>query len=227
MTTVVVDYGMGNVFSVCNALRKIGADVELTGELASIRSADRLVLPGVGAFARCMEAMRERGLVDALRDYAATGRPFLGICVGMQMLMDRSFEFGEQSGLGLIPGTVERIAGNERVPHIGWATLRADGEWHGTPLVGTDGAVYFVHSFHCVPVNEADRLAHVEYGGARITAAIRRGNLFGVQFHPERSGNVGQGILRSFVGGHLVNPLDNSLEQSELLRLKSQSTQRD
>jgi glutamine amidotransferase len=210
--TVVVDYGIGNVFSVCNALRRLGEDPHLTGDLLAIGQADRLILPGVGAFARCMDGLRERGLVDALRDYVGTGRPFLGICVGMQMLMDRSLEFGESTGLGFISGTVERIAsqgsGGEhlRVPHIGWAPLQPTGgtreRWLETPLARGDlthNAVYFVHSYHCVPADLSDRLAYVDYGGTEITAAVRRANIFGVQFHPERSGSVGQKVLQSFL----------------------------
>lgn len=203
--TVVVDYGIGNVFSVCNALRASGVDAELTGSLSAIRDADRVILPGVGAFARAMDALNEKGLSDTLRRYVDTGRPFLGICIGMQVLMERSEEFGEHAGLGFVPGSVERIpdtAANGdhlRVPHIGWAPLHGSKNWEETSLsdVG-NAAVYFVHSFHCVPNDPAHRIAHADYGGRKITAAIRHENILGVQFHPERSGDAGQKVLQAF-----------------------------
>lgn len=210
--TVVVNYGIGNVFSVCNALQRIGGGPELTSDMAAIRNADRVILPGVGAFARAMDALHQTGLSDTLRDFVATGRPFLGICIGMQVLMDRSTEFGETAGLGFVPGDVRRIpnkgpAGNHlRIPHIGWAPLRSsgsgDGCWAGTPLANTmsgDDAVYFVHSYHCMPDDPLDQIAFADYGGERVTAAVRHGNIMGVQFHPERSGVVGQNILRTFL----------------------------
>jgi glutamine amidotransferase len=210
--TVVVDYGIGNVFSVCNALRAIGSEAELTGDLSAIRNADRVILPGVGAFARAMDALHGKGISDALRDFVATGRPFLGICIGMQVLMDRSSEFGETEGLGFVPGSVERIASQSpsgqhlRVPHIGWAPLvpsqGAVESWNGTALEGAEDAgdaVYFVHSYHCRPADPAQRIAHVDYDGLEVTAAIRRDNITGLQFHPERSGRAGQKILERFL----------------------------
>jgi glutamine amidotransferase len=203
---VIVDYGIGNVFSVANALKAIGADVSLTRSFSEIRNADRLILPGVGAFARAMDALRELGLETVIRDYVATGRPFLGICIGMQVLMQRSTEFGAHEGLGFIEGSVERIQSQNpegrhiRVPHIGWSPLRAEQPWDGTPLASSgDGSVYFVHSFHCLPVDRQRVLATVDYDGISVTAAIRKDNIVGVQFHPERSGVVGQRILAAFV----------------------------
>lgn len=209
--TIVVDYGIGNVFSVCNALRRIGGEPELTGDLKAIRNADRVILPGVGAFARAMDALKAKGLAPVLQDYVATGRPFLGICIGMQVLMERSTEFGSHEGLGFIAGSVERIpdrgpSGNRlRVPHIGWAPLKPGGagsQWKDTPLAETtpDGAsVYFVHSYHCMPADPGHRMAIADYGSAEITAAIAKDNIVGVQFHPERSGETGQQILRTFL----------------------------
>ncbi|UYO40496.1 imidazole glycerol phosphate synthase subunit HisH [Rhodopseudomonas palustris] len=210
--TIVVDYGIGNVFSVCNALRAIGCEAKLTGDLTAIRKADRVILPGVGAFARAMDALHAKGISDALRDFVDTGRPFLGICIGMQVLMDRSSEFGDTKGLGFVPGTVERIAAvspsgqHLRVPHIGWAPLvpsHGSGEgWNGTALEGADDvgyAVYFVHSYHCRPDAPERLIAHVDYDGLQITAAIRCDNITGVQFHPERSGRAGQKILEQFL----------------------------
>jgi len=210
--TVVVDYGIGNVFSVCNAIKQVGAEACLTREHHEIRNAERLILPGVGAFARAMDALRSRGLAEPLKDFLATGRPFLGICIGMQVLMNASSEFGEHKGLGIIPGRVERIpahspdGGRLRIPHIGWATIRSSGEtaerWSGTPLVYANAerrSLYFVHSYHCVLDDDDHRIAFVNYGGHEITAAIRDGNVVGVQFHPERSGAVGQEFLSMFL----------------------------
>lgn len=212
MSTIVVDYGIGNVFSVCNAVRRAGGDVELTGDLRRIRQADRVILPGVGAFARAIEALNSKGISFALTDFIATGKPFLGVCVGMQLLMDRSTEFGSHKGLGFISGEVVRIpdvspSGSRlRVPHIGWAPLQpaapSGHDWSKTPLHryrDDGGAVYFVHSYHCMPIDPTHRLAFADYDGAEITAAIGRDNIMGVQFHPERSGEVGHQILRNFI----------------------------
>lgn len=209
---VVVDYGIGNVFSVCNALRRIGTEPNLTSETNVIRGADRLILPGVGAFASAMNQLRARGIIPALNDFVSTGRPFLGICIGMQVLMDRSTEFGNHEGLGFIPGKVDRIPSTApsgirlRVPHIGWAQLRADNDdtsaWKGTPLEGTipgADAVYFVHSYHCLPNDPKSRIAFADYDGSEVTAAVRRDNIVGIQFHPERSAEAGQKILKAFL----------------------------
>ena len=203
---VVIDYGIGNVFSVCNALQAIGANVSLTRSSQDIRNADRLILPGVGAFARAMEALDGFGLSDVIRDYVRTGKPFLGICIGMQVLMERSTEFGDHKGLGFFEGQVERIPATTplgeriRVPHIGWSSLIAEQPLQGTPLASAgNGAVYFVHSYHCQPKDRSQLLASVDYDGVAVTAAIRRDNIIGVQFHPERSGVVGHRILDSFV----------------------------
>ena len=210
--TVVVDYGIGNVFSVCNAIRQVGGSAELTGDLSQSRHADRVILPGVGAFARAMEALRQRGLDETLRAFVETGRPFLGICIGMQVLMDQSTEFGTYQGLGFIEGQVERIPDQTpdrshlRVPHIGWATLKTDhhtgGGWETAPLSAmetTGAAVYFVHSYHCQTNDPAQRIAYTDYDGVAITAAIRRDNVVGVQFHPERSAAAGQSLLKAFL----------------------------
>lgn len=209
-SVVVVDYGIGNVFSVCNALKKVGAEPVLTRDPAAILSADRLVLPGVGAFARAMDALRGYGLDDALRQFVETERPFLGVCIGMQVLMDVSAEFGEHAGLGFIKGRVQRIpdkgdGGLLRVPHICWSRVRAAkvavGEaWEGSVLRGGEGReFYFVHSYHAQPDDPAQLLAVVDYGGNEITAAIRKDNITGVQFHPERSGPEGLRLLQNFM----------------------------
>jgi glutamine amidotransferase len=184
--------------------------VILTDDATAIRSAPRVVLPGVGAFANGMAALREAGLDDIVRDVAAAGTPLLGICLGMQMLLDRSEEFGDHFGLGLIPGRVVTVPGltsdgeQQKIPHIGWNALTAphgDSSWEGTPLqdVKPGESVYFVHSFMAEPSDPGDRLADCLYGGRTVAAAIRRANVFGCQFHPEKSGLVGLKILLRFL----------------------------
>lgn len=209
MHVTVIDYGIGNLFSVSRALEHCGAQVRLSGDVSDIVAATHLVLPGVGAFADGMQGLRERGLVEPLRRYAASGRPLLGICLGMQMLASVSEEFGQHEGLGLVPGRVVPVRSTDvegralKIPHIGWSGLdpARDGAWEGTPLAGTPAgsAVYLVHSFHMVPDDPADLLAECRYGGRGVTAAIRRGAVFGCQFHPEKSGPVGLDILKAFV----------------------------
>ncbi len=200
----VVDYGLGNLHSVIKALAFVGAEVDVAGSGAEIARAERLVLPGVGAFADGMAGLRERGQVAALREFAAGGRPFIGICLGAQLLLSESEEFGQSEGLGIIPGRVAMIpAGEAKVPHVGWARLQPpEGRtWAGTLLEQTAAGTwgYFVHSLHCVPTDAADVLATVQPGPHQITAAVRRGRVTGFQFHPEKSGQQGLAILQSFV----------------------------
>lgn len=211
-SVVVVDYGIGNVFSVCNALKKAGMEPNLTRDLADIKSADRLLLPGVGAFGKAIDALVDLGLDDTIRTFVETGRPFLGICIGMQLLMDKATEFGTHKGLGLIPGKVDRIPGKSttgetlRIPHISWATVKpvvGDPEtaWQRSPLSAADSRhsdFYFVHSYHALPKDPAHIHAVIDYGGNNITAAVRRDNIFGTQFHPERSGALGLQVLGQF-----------------------------
>jgi imidazole glycerol-phosphate synthase subunit HisH len=208
---LIVDYGVGNLLSVGRAFEHCGATVTLSGDPAAIADAGRVVLPGVGAFGDCVNALRVRGLDQAVLQHVARQRPLIGICVGMQMLFDGSEEFGQHQGLGLIPGQVAGIPSTDsagrplKVPHIGWSPLvmpEAAGEsWDGTPLAGLKPgtAAYFVHSFHGQPVDLAHRVADALYGGRRITAAVRRGAVFGTQFHPEKSGPVGLAMLHNFL----------------------------
>jgi imidazole glycerol-phosphate synthase subunit HisH len=205
----VVDYGIGNLFSVCRALEHCSAEVTLTSDPALIQTAPRLVLPGVGAFADGMQGLRDRGLIEPILHYAASGRPLLGICLGMQMLATASEEFGKHRGLGLIPGRVVAIPDHttsgqpHKIPHIGWNGLLAPAgvSWNETLLGDTSEgtAVYLVHSYAVTPDDPAHRLADCVYGGHRICAAIRRDNIVGCQFHPEKSGEVGLRILRRFL----------------------------
>jgi glutamine amidotransferase len=205
----VVDYGMGNLFSVQRALEYCGANVRLSSSPGDILVADRIVLPGVGAFADGMKGLQDRGLIDPLREFTRSGRPVLGICLGMQMLASTSEEFGEHQGLGLIPGRVVAIPAlttegkPQKIPYVGWNEIYpASGhDWRAPILqqtaVGTP--VYLVHSFHMTPDESAHVVAHYRYGGHRITAAVGCGSIFGAQFHPEKSGKAGLSMLAAFL----------------------------
>lgn len=197
----VVDYGVGNLFSLASSLSAVGADAFVTGEADAIRSADKILLPGVGAFADAVKKLRESGLFSLLREEAREGKPLLGICLGMQLLFEKSYEFGEHEGLALIPGTVrpiaEQIPVGLKIPHIGWNALHFTGARHPLFRYIKDGdSVYFVHSYAAVDCGDAV-IATAEYG-APLTAAVAKGSVLGCQFHPEKSGNVGLSILRAF-----------------------------
>ncbi|MCA3142472.1 MAG: imidazole glycerol phosphate synthase subunit HisH [Betaproteobacteria bacterium] len=205
----VVDYGVGNLLSVQRGLEHCGAQVALSSDPDVVAEASRVVLPGVGAFANAMEALRARGLVPAIRERARRRAPLLGICLGMQLLLDESEEFGLTEGLGLIPGrvvpvpTVTARGEAQKIPHIGWNALQyaeACHQWRGSLLEDNrpGQAVYFVHSFMAVPADPVHRLADCLYGGSRVAAVIARGSITGCQFHPEKSGAVGLKILRKF-----------------------------
>ena len=196
----IIDYGVGNLFSLKSSFAAIGAEAVVTADRDVIKAADRIVLPGVGAFGDAAAKLRESSLADVIRQEAATGKPLMGICLGMQLLFDRSFEYGEHEGLGLIPGSVRPIAdvipGNLKIPHIGWNGLHFPRQ---NPLFAglTEGdCVYFVHSFYATDC-DAHVIATAEYG-AELTAAVARKNVLGCQFHPEKSGSVGLKILRAF-----------------------------
>lgn len=205
----VIDYGVGNLLSVQRGLEYCGAQVVLTADPETVVAASRVVLPGVGAFANAMQALQERDLVPAIQELAKRGTPLLGICLGMQLLLEESEEFGLTPGLGLIPGRVVSVptrttdGETQKIPHIGWSGLQyaeTRQDWHGTLLqdIRPGEATYFVHSFMAVPAGAADRLADCLYGGNRVAAAIARDNITGCQFHPEKSGEVGLKILRKF-----------------------------
>lgn len=212
----VIDYGIGNLLSVSRALERCGAAVELVHTPEAIAAADRLVLPGVGAFKDGMEGLRARGFVEPIRQFAAQDKPFLGICLGMQMMFDASEEFGEHEGIGLIPGHVVPIPKQgvdgkpHKIPHIGWNRLRhpestssENGAWQGTMLDGVDSGdgayCYFVHSFMGVPNDPAHRLADCDYDGIAVSAMVRRGKVYGSQFHPEKSGEIGLAMIRNWL----------------------------
>ena len=197
----IIDYGVGNLFSLRSSLAMVGAEAVVTADPARIAQADRVILPGVGAFGDARARLAQTGLDRVVLAEAAAGKPLMGICLGMQLLFDRSFEFGEHEGLGLIPGRVvdmtPRITPGLKVPHIGWNALEITKKDHPLMKNLSDGdCVYFVHSFCAVDCEES-LLARTEYGGA-ITAAVARGNVCGCQFHPEKSGRIGLEILRAF-----------------------------
>lgn len=209
---VVVDYGVGNLFSVRRAIEVSGGeDIVLSADPDEIAGADRVILPGVGAFEDGMRGLGERGLVEPLKSFAHSGRPLLGICLGMQMLASQSEEFGLHDGLDLIPGRVVAIprqttdGGVLKVPSIGWTLITSSNRLavDASCLAGhaDHSAVYLVHSFHVVPTNPEHLLASYDFGGHAITAAIGRGNVIGLQFHPEKSGKVGLDIMRRFIAG--------------------------
>jgi glutamine amidotransferase len=210
MRCTVVDYGLGNLLSVSRAIEHVGGTTVLADTPAAVDRAEALVLPGVGAFADGMRGLAERGLMQALRDYGRSGRPLLGICLGMQLLMQESEEFGRHEGLGLIAGTVVAIpvlrkdGASRRIPHIGWSSLRLPASrtsWAGSVLAHAQpgDAFYFVHSFAVEPASDQVRLAECEHDGHVICAAIQEGAINGVQFHPEKSGEVGLAVLRAFL----------------------------
>lgn len=197
----IVDYGVGNLFSLKSSLLAIGAEATVTGDPEAIKAADKIILPGVGAFEDAAKKLRESGLAEVVVNEAKRGKPILGICLGMQLLFEKSFEYGEHKGLGLIPGEVRPIADvikkGLKIPHIGWNPL----DFCGThselfKYIKEGDCVYFVHSYYAANCDEYV-IARAEYG-APLTAAVANGNVMGCQFHPEKSGKVGLSILRAF-----------------------------
>ncbi len=193
----IIDYGAGNLFSVKNALDFLGLENKITKDPADLRAADRLILPGVGAFADAMRMLNESGLVDVIREEVQK-KPLLGICLGMQMLFEKGYEFGETDGLGLIKGCVKLMEpeGNLAIPHIGWNELEKNEECPLLAKCGEGEYVYFVHSYaaECDSKNVA---AYCDYG-MKVPALVFEGNVYGAQFHPEKSGDTGLNILRCF-----------------------------
>lgn len=192
----VIDYGAGNLKSVTKALDHLGYANTIVSRPEELETADGMILPGVGAFPMCMAALRKSGMDRAILQQAGK-KPLLGICLGMQMLLDSSTEMGGDQGLGLIPGTVEKIETNLKLPHIGWNSLNIVNPNPLTAGLSDGDYVYFVHSF-CAKVKNSEDLALTTDYGTTVTAMIARGNVFGCQFHPEKSGPVGMTILRHF-----------------------------
>ena len=198
--TVIIDYGVGNLFSLKSSLRQLGEEAVVSGEEAVIRNADRLILPGVGAFCDAREKLAKSKLDEVVCEESNIGKPLMGICLGMQLLFTRSFEFGETPGLGLIKGDVKAIAPiipeNFKVPHIGWNALKMRGKPEIFKYIDDGSYMYFVHSFAAMDC-ESSIIATTDYG-AELTAAVQCGNIFGMQFHPEKSGEMGLRILKAF-----------------------------
>ena len=196
----VVDYGVGNLFSLKSSLELIGAETVVTSDEGVLRSADKILLPGVGAFEDAAAKLRSSGLAQLLTELAAEGKPLLGICLGMQLLFEKSYEYGEHEGLGLIPGAVcpirDVIPEDYKIPHIGWNALKFRQDSPLFAHIREGDCVYFVHSFYAAGCDDYV-IATAEYG-AELTAAVAKGNVYGCQFHPEKSGNVGLAILKAF-----------------------------
>ena len=199
----IVDYGVGNLFSLVSSFKAVGADITVTNDINIIRNADKIVLPGVGAFADAAKKLSKTGLATVLKDEARSGKPILGVCLGMQLLFEKSYEYGKHSGLGLIGGVIrpisEVILPELKVPHIGWNALIFPKTREKSPLfkyIKEGDFVYFVHSYYADNCEDAV-IATAEYG-VQLTAAVSSGNIFGCQFHPEKSGTVGLNILRAF-----------------------------
>lgn len=205
----IIDYGVGNLLSVQRGLEHCGAKVVLTSDPEVILASKRIILPGVGAFPNAMQALKELDLVSVIQELGRLKKPLLAICLGMQLLMEESEEFGVTAGLGLISGRVvavpnKTLEGNrQKIPHIGWGSLQTSesaSDWTGTLLQDNEpgNAAYFVHSFMTEPTDPKNRLAHSVYGGHKISAVIKKDQITGCQFHPEKSGEVGLKILRRF-----------------------------
>ncbi|MNI05436.1 Imidazole glycerol phosphate synthase subunit HisH 1 [compost metagenome] len=198
----IIDYGMGNLHSVSKAVERLGFEAEVTSDPERILAAEGAILPGVGAFGDAMLHLKESNLEEVVIQYAASGKPLLGICLGMQLLFTRSEEHGDHEGLNLLPGTVVRFRGDYKVPHMGWNQLQFVQD---SPLFRDmeQGHVYFVHSYHVKPDRESDLLAVTDYYQP-VTAIVGRDNVHGMQFHPEKSGDIGMQLLRNFLNLCLV-----------------------
>lgn len=196
----IVDYGVGNLFSLESSFAAIGADVTVTSDPEVIKSADRIILPGVGAFGDAAEKLRNSGLCEVIKSEIAAGKPLMGICLGMQLLFERSFEYGSHEGLGLIKGSIKPLAEvvdkDLKIPHIGWNALKIHRDSPIFKYIKNGDCVYFVHSYYATDCEES-LIADTEYS-VPVTAAVQNGNIFGCQFHPEKSGEVGLSILKAF-----------------------------
>ncbi len=199
----IVDYGVGNLFSLSSSLKSIGADAVITGSADVIRSADKIILPGVGAFGDAADKLNSCGLGKVIIEEAEKGKDIMGICLGMQLLFQKSYEYGEHNGLGLLKGEIVPMEGTLpkelKIPHIGWNGLHKVKDSRLLKNVNENDCVYFVHSFYAV--NCEDSLAATAEYGKELTAVVEKDNISGCQFHPEKSGKVGLSILKSFVFG--------------------------
>lgn len=206
-TIVVIDYGVGNIRSICSAIEKVGGKTCLSKDKNEILAADGVILPGVGAFEHGMNKLKEYNLDRVIREFTETGKPLLGICLGMQLLFEHSSEFGQTKGLGLIPGEVLRLTGQDdnctKLPHIGWSEIKkvADNGWDETILDGIDDTenVYFVHSYYVKPKRQENILSLTNYSKVDYCSTVRHSNIYGCQYHPEKSALTGLKIINNFV----------------------------
>jgi len=200
----IIDYGMGNLHSVSKAVERLGYEAVITDDPETIAASDGAILPGVGAFGDAMQNLRETKMDEVTKAYAASGKPLLGICLGMQLLFTESDEYGTNEGLNLLIGKVTRFTGDYKIPHMGWNKLNFLQEQ--SPLFNglTEGHVYFVHSFHAKPEVSSDLLATTDYY-QQVTAIVGRGNVYGMQFHPEKSGELGMQLLGNFLALTKIN----------------------
>ncbi len=198
----IIDYGIGNLFSVCSSFDRIGADHIVTSDPDLIASSDKILLPGVGAFLDAKTKLEQTGLAKVVKEEVLSGKPILGICLGMQLLFEKSYEYGEHEGLGLLRGSVigmkGRLPSELKIPHIGWNRLAVKKKHPLFKYVNEGDYVYFVHSFYAAGCDDS-LLATTDYGIDDMTAAVAKGNIMGTQFHPEKSGDIGLSILRAFV----------------------------
>jgi glutamine amidotransferase len=197
VSVAIIDYGVGNLRSVEKAFAAMGCEAIISGAESVLRNAERLVLPGVGAFAACMKALNERGFDRLVKERASAGTPLLGVCVGMQLLFDESEEFGSTRGLGLLRGSVRRFSGDLVVPHVGWNRIHQKRSHQLFEGVKEGAFCYFVHSFYCEPLDQEVVVGETEYG-VRYASVVADGNVCGVQFHPEKSQEVGLRMLKNF-----------------------------
>lgn len=196
----IVDYGAGNLRSVTNTFRHLGADVFVTDQPKDLSKAEKVVLPGVGAFGAGMTALRESGFIEPIKDFAQTGKPLIGICLGMQYLFEESEEMGIHAGLGLMPGRVVKFDEQRipRIPHIGWNQLQISQPHPVFEGIATGSYAYFVHSYYVAPAEEALVLARTDYGDFQYASVVARDNIIGIQCHPEKSQSVGLRFLKNF-----------------------------
>ena len=196
---IIIDYGMGNLKSVYNALKKIECQCMISADIEVIKSADAIILPGVGSFKDCMANLNKAGLVNVIREFVATGKPLLGICLGMQVLFNRGYEVEETEGLGLLDGqVVKMIDESVKIPHIGWNNLEKNNKDNLNEGLNENSFVYYVHSYYVQNYNDDDLVSYSNYGSLKIPGLVRKNNVMGAQFHPEKSGDIGLKILKNF-----------------------------
>ena len=195
----IIDYGMGNLKSVYNALKKINCDCIITNNHDEIKKADKLILPGGGAFPDCMDNLKKSGLIDLIKEEVNNGKYLLGICLGMQVLFEKGYEGEEKEGLGLIKGEIRKMVDpNVKIPHIGWNNLEFNRQDSMIDGLKDNAFVYYVHSYRAENYNEEDLVGYSEYGDLKIPGLVRHKNVIGAQFHPEKSGEIGLKILKNF-----------------------------